>query len=118
MSLASQIVALATRIGQEIKAVRAELSAAVGVGIRETTLDFGAVPVWSKSFTFADAAITTGKKIAMTAVAPADGRSLDELEMDSLTCVATCLVNGQVTAIVTAAPGPVSGQYKFNYLVG
>lgn len=85
----------------------------------EVTLNFGAAPVISKSFSFADALVTTASKIIMSASgAPASGRQADELEMDNFMCAATCIVNGTVTAYVSASSGFVSGQYKFNYLLG
>lgn len=87
--------------------------------VTEVTLDFGSVPVGTKSFTFADAGVTTASRIVMTPSAnPAPGRSFDELEMDSFMCAAVCLVDGTVSVAVTAHPGPVTGQYNFNYILG
>lgn len=87
--------------------------------VTEVTLDFGVVPVGSKSFDITDAAATTASKIVMVASAnPAAGRQADELEMDGLTCAAVCLVDGTIKAFVVATPGPVTGQYKFNYTLG
>jgi len=80
------------------------------------SLDFGTVPVCSKSFSFADALATTSSKILMTPVPIA--ASLDELEMDNFTCAAACFVNGTVNVVITALPGPVTGSRNFNYILG
>lgn len=87
--------------------------------LTEVTLDFGAAPVWSKAFSFADAAVTTASKITMSPSGnPAASRSFDEAEMDGFLCAAACLADGTVSVAVNAHPGPVTGQYKFNYLLG
>ena len=76
------------------------------------TLDFGAVPVYGKGFTFSDASATPASKIVMAPAA--DG---DEYEMDGFVCAAYCAVAGVVSAFVHALPGPVTGTRKFNYLL-
>lgn len=85
----------------------------------EVTLDFGTASTYSKIFTIADAGAATGSKILISPSGkPATGRSADELEMDNFVCSAACLVNGQITINAFAIPGPVSGEYKFNYSLG
>jgi hypothetical protein len=85
----------------------------------EVTLDFGSTPIGSKKFTIANASVNTNSKIFFTASAsPAAGRQSDELEMDGLTCAAVCSVDGSFDVYITANPGPVSGQFKFNYFLG
>ena len=86
--------------------------------VYSVTLDFGVTPVQSKTFTFADGNAVTSSKIVMTCAGPADGRSFDEMEMDTLHCVAACLTNGVISVVVTGDPGPLTGKYKFNYLLG
>lgn len=85
----------------------------------EVTLDFGSVGTYSKLFTINDAgAATTNKILISPSGKPATGRSADELEMDNFVCSAVCLVDGQITINAFAIPGPVSGEYKFNYSLG
>lgn len=86
--------------------------------ISEVVLDFGSDPVRAKSFAFEDVNAVTSSRVVMTTVAPGDGRSLDEMEMDAITCAAVCLADGFISVVATAHPGPVTGQYKFNYLLG
>lgn len=86
--------------------------------VHSVTLDFGAAGVRGKTFTFAQPLATAGAKVLMTVAGPADGRAQDELEMDGLEAAAVCLTNGEITATVRANPGPVSGQYTFNYILG
>lgn len=81
--------------------------------IKSVTLDFGAIPVDSKGFTFSDGSVTTSSKIVMT---PAPDS--DEYEMDGIMCGAYCAVNGTITAFATAHPGPVVGTRNFNYILG
>ena len=86
--------------------------------ISEVTLDFGQSPTMAKTFSFEDAGAVTSSRIVMAPASPADGRSLDEMEMDAITCSAVCMADGIVSVVATAHPGPVTGQYKFNYLLG
>lgn len=89
------------------------------VAFTEVTLDFGAAPTYSTTFSFSDGAAGTSSRVMMTpSASPAIGRVVDELEMDSFMCAAVCLVAGTVTVSVVALPGPVTGQYKFNYILG
>lgn len=86
--------------------------------IYSVTLDLGTTPVQSATLTFADGNASTSSKIVMTCEGPADGRSLDEIEMDMVHCVAKCLTNGVISVVVSGDPGRISGQYQFNYLLG
>lgn len=89
------------------------------LSFKEVTLDFGTSGVHSKSFNIADAGVVTSNKIMiLPSGSPAAGRSADELEMDNFTCSAVCLVDGEIIINAFAIPGPVSGQYKFNYSLG
>ncbi len=84
--------------------------------LTEVTLDFGATPVFSKTFTILDAAITAGTPILVGSSGnmPA-GVSFDEHEMDALYCVATCAVNGTITLLAVATPGPIAGTRNIIY---
>lgn len=86
----------------------------------QVALDFGSSFVKSKSFSIADAAATTATRITMVGSASTAGGALgeDELEMDGLSCSAICLVNGTITAYVTAIPGPIRGIRNVNYALG
>lgn len=85
----------------------------------EVTLDFGSVGTYNKLFTVNDAGAATSNKILISPSGkPATGRSADELEMDNFICSAACLVDGQITINAFAIPGPVTGEYKFNYSLG
>lgn len=89
-------------------------TAAAGVAsIFQSTLDFGTVPVLSKSFAIANAKATAGIKVVMTPAADSD-----EYEMDGFACAAYCAANGTVTAFVHALSGSVKGARKFNYIMG
>lgn len=121
MSLIAKINDLANRIAAEFKAVRTEMSSisgGSGASVKSVVLDFGSTGVASKTFTFANASAKTTSNIVMNAVAPADGRPIDEMEMDMLTCAAKCAVNGTITAVVMGNPGPIVGKYTFNYILG
>ena len=90
-----------------------------GLVLTEVTLDFGANPISAKSFSVANASAVTSSKILMQpSASPVSGRQADELEMDGFNCAAYCAVDGTITALITANPGPVIGQYKFLYTLG
>lgn len=92
---------------------------AANVAMSEVTLDFGSNPIKSKKFTFAaDGATTSSKIMFVPSASTVAGRSSDELEMDNFTCAAVCKVNGTIEVYISAIPGPVKGQYKFNYILG
>ena len=79
--------------------------------LKQVTLDFGTVPVYSKAITFNDD-LTAISVVTMTAHATSD-----ELEMDGFSCAVKSGV-GNATAYIQAIPGPVTGTRIFNYLVG
>jgi hypothetical protein len=86
--------------------------------ITAVTLNFGSVPVYSKVFTISHSGAQVSQNVIMvpSAKMPA-GVALDELEMDALTVSAYVSAADTITALVTANPGPVSGQRAFNYQV-
>jgi Protein of unknown function (DUF2793) len=86
-----------------------------GVVISQVTLDFGAAPVWSKTFDTPLAGASAGQKVIATLSAAMPGAlSSDELEMDGITVFATVISPNSVRIIAAANPGPVSGQRNFN----
>jgi hypothetical protein len=89
-----------------------------GGNLSQVMLDFGAVPVFAKTFTFAHAGAAIGQRVMMSAAGDMPGGlSADELEMDELTASARVISAGMMSVIAIANPGPVSGQRNFNYLI-
>ena len=78
-----------------------------------TILDFGSIPVHSKSFSVPDASAVVGSKFNFV-FAPTN----DEAEMDMIVASGVCLTNGIITVYAHAVPGPVSGTRSFNYFLG
>jgi hypothetical protein len=95
-------------------------SGAAGSGSTVINIDFGNLPMYSKTVSFAAAGATTSSNISMRASPSTASTSLggDELEMDNFTCSAYCLVNGTIIAYITAVPGPVRGKRNFLYTIG
>lgn len=101
-------------IGTSTSAYQAFLKQGEGGGsVSSTTvnIDFGTVPVYSKSFQVVDAAALVGDKYFVTAAPDSD-----EYEMDGLLCSAYCSVAGTITMFVQAQPGPLSGVRKVTYM--
>jgi len=86
--------------------------------IKETEIDFGAVPVAEGSFTVVDLSVTASSKIIgnVAYVAPT-GKDLDELEMDTLD-LKFAPGTGQFTIYAACLTGHVADKFKINYLVG
>jgi hypothetical protein len=86
-----------------------------GPAISQITLDFGAAPVWSKTFDAALPGAAIGQKVMVSPSAAMPGAlSSDELEMDGLTAFAAVTSPNSVRIVAAAGPGPVSGQRNFN----
>lgn len=86
-----------------------------GLMIAQVTLDFGAAPVWSKTFDAPLAGASAGQKVMISPSAAMQGAlSGDELEMDALTAFGTVISANSVRIIAAANPGPVSGLRNFN----
>ena len=85
------------------------------LSVSEAEVDFGASPVYDKSFTITDASVAASSKIiAVQSGSAATGRDADENELDSL--ILRCVpASGSFTVYAKAIPGPVSGKYKINY---
>jgi len=77
----------------------------------DVILDFGSLPLLSKTFTFTDALATTAHRIMMNAQG-----GTDDYECEGFFCAAACLVNGIITAEVISETF-VKGSYNFNYLL-
>jgi Protein of unknown function (DUF2793) len=93
-------------------------SAGGGASLSQTLLDFGAAPVFAKTFTFAHAGAAIGQTVMMSAAGDmAGGLSADELEMDALCVTARIMPAGTIAVTAIAKPGPVSGPRNFNYLI-
>jgi len=92
-----------------------------GVGtvtITEVEVDVGTIPVYETHATVVDASVTGTSKIIVTQSGAAPtGRQADENEMDGITANATPGA-GSFVLQLNARPGPISGKYKFNYLLG
>ena len=94
MSLDSNVSDLATRIGQEIKDVRADMALISGGGGALTStavLDFGISGIKYKLFTVIDVNIVAGKKVGDITYTPTDTivstlikESIDDDEFDSI----------------------------------
>jgi Protein of unknown function (DUF2793) len=89
-----------------------------GAGIFQTVLDFGAAPIFAKTFTFAHSGAAVGQKIVMNPAGDmAGGLSPDELEMDEISATARVISSNTIAVTAIANPGPVSGQRTFNYII-
>lgn len=82
--------------------------------VDQVTLDFGAAPVFAKTFTFTVAGAVAGQKVVMSTESDAEG----ETEMDGFACAARCPATDTVAASIQAVPGPVTGSRTFNLIRG
>lgn len=91
------------------------------VTIIEQEIDFGATPVYSKSFSLTIPA-TIGQKVMITpSSVNAYGRGIDgffELEMDNFICSGAVFDTDSVIVSITAVPGPVANTRNFNLIIG
>ncbi len=86
--------------------------------IYEAEIDFGSVALIEKKFTIVDSRVSpTSKLIVQHSLAAASGKAPDENEMDYLELRATP-GTGEFTLFASANPGPVSGAFKINYIIG
>jgi len=87
--------------------------------VTEVEIDFGTVPVPSKSFTITDANIKATSVIDVLASAKtATGRvGTDDMEWDGLSLSAVP-ASGSMIVYAVANPGPVVGKRKIHYRVG
>jgi len=86
--------------------------------VRQTEIDFGAVPLSEKSFVITDAAVSASSHlIGNVAYEAPTGKDLDELEMDGLD-LKFAPGAGQFTLYARGLDGDVADKFKINYLVG
>lgn len=87
--------------------------------IGSITLDFGNIPVFSKTFSFSHVGALITQNVLMTVSAKMPvGVALDELEMDSISVSAYVSAPGIISVLAIANPGPIIGERNFNYQVG
>ena len=92
-------------------------SGGAGASWTEYEIDFGATPVYSKTFAIADGSVTGASKvIAVPCGKVATGGSEDDWEWDGLILAANPGA-GTLNLITIALPGPVAGKRKIQYQV-
>lgn len=83
----------------------------------ETEIDFGTTPVWSKTFTITDAAVSgTSKVVPVPSGSVATGRVGNDLEWDNL-LLGALAGTGNFLLTALAIPGPIVGKRKIHYQV-
>jgi hypothetical protein len=116
VSLASQILALATRIGQEIKQVRLELAAAGGGRIGQATVDFGVDDNDLISVTIAAPWVGASSKIVCSpAYETTPEHDPEDAQLEGLTVTAGNIVPGASFDLIAFAPESTFGTYKINW---
>jgi hypothetical protein len=96
--------------------ITVNISGGAGSSWTETEIDFGASPVWDKSFTIVDGTVSgTNKIIVVPSANPPTGRYADDWQWDSI-CLAAVSGTGQFT-LYTNADGPVEGKRNILYQV-
>jgi hypothetical protein len=88
------------------------------VDLSEIEVDLGTIPVYDGSFTVTDARVVAASIVVIKQSGKAaSGLEADENEMDRVSC--SCFPGiGDFLVYFTADPGPVSGLYKFEFLLG
>lgn len=87
--------------------------------IKEVELDFGATPTYVKSFTITDPDILLGSKVIMTqSDQPGTGQTTDAPDMDCIVCRCKPAGVGSLYIFASTREGPVTGKFKFNYIIG
>ena len=116
MSLASQVLALATRIGQEIKLVRTEIAAAGGGYRGQTTADFGTEESDLVTVAVPAAWVNASSKImASVALEATADHDAEDAMLEGLTVGAGNVVPGVGFEIIARAPNMTFGTYKINW---
>jgi hypothetical protein len=86
--------------------------------VKQTEIDFGALPVSEASFTIADASVSPTSHIVGTVAYQAPtGKDLDELEMDGID-LKFGPGSGQFTLYARGQDGYIADKFKINYVVG
>jgi hypothetical protein len=82
-------------------------------------VDFGTTPLYSLKVTVNHVgALVTQKVMIVQSGAAATGRAVDENEMDAIIGSGYVSASGVITLFLHAVPGPVTGKYNVNYLIG
>lgn len=91
---------------------------AAATDVRQTEIDFGAIPVAEAEFTIVDVDVTPASNlIGSVAYAAPTGKDLDELEMDGLD-LKFGPGSGQFTVYVRGMDGYIADTFKLNYIIG
>lgn len=95
------------------------VSGGAGATWTEVEIDFGSTPVYDKTFTITDAAITSSAvKMALVPCGKAaTGRTADDWQWDGGTFVANP-GTGSATCYATFSPGPIVGKRMLQYQIG
>lgn len=84
----------------------------------QVEIDFGAVPLYSQTFTITDPLLQSGQLVDVTQSGDAaTGRQADENEMDRLAFAVSSPTAGQFVVYVAGVQGPVAGKYKILYIL-
>jgi hypothetical protein len=84
----------------------------------ETEIDFGSLPVYTASFSIADAGISAGSKVQVLPCGKAaTGRTSDDWAWDGATFAALPGA-GTATCYAVFTPGPIVGRRKIQYSIG
>lgn len=87
--------------------------------ITQFTVDFGNLPVLTKTFVVSIPGLLTTNKVSVTASGiPTVTGMDDELEMNAFTCSAQCKTNNNLTVTIHSLLGPVMQQFNFNLMIG
>lgn len=88
------------------------------VNIKQTEIDFGALPVSEMEFTVIDTDVSpTSQLIGQIAYEAPTGKELDELTMDSLD-LKFGPGSGQFSIYAIGLDGYIADKFKVNYLIG
>jgi hypothetical protein len=88
------------------------------VAVSTIEIDFGATPLYSKTFTVTDASCSSSSNIIAYIGGTPTGKDSDELEMDSLEIV--CYPStGSFDMYITSTDGSyLHDKFKINYIIG
>jgi hypothetical protein len=116
--LKATVYALADELRSLPPVVQLPAVASSGATWTETEIDFGALPVYSASFTIADGGISAISKVQVLPCGKAaTGRTADDWEWDGATFAANPGA-GSATCYAVFTPGPIVGRRKIQYSIG
>jgi hypothetical protein len=93
------------------------LPGASGTTISTVEIDFGTLPVYSKTFDLNVTCSLNQPVIVSVSLNMPVGVDLDELEMDSIELAAHCTATNNLKVIATSR-SPVTGKRNINYILG